>query len=209
MRAQLLVEPAPIASRPLDLVDQPEPEPAAREIRVRIDACAVCRTDLHLVEGDVQPAKLPVIPGHQIVGTVEQTGPDARRFRLGDRVGIGWLRHTCERCENCRRQAENLCPHSEYTGSAADGGFAESCVVDEHYAYPLGQALSAFETAPLLCAGIIGYRALQRAQLPPDGRLGLFGFGSSASLVARLARHRGRRTGRAGLHRAKGQRGDQ
>lgn len=191
MRAQLLVEPAPIASRPLDLVDHPEPQPAAREIRVRIDACAVCRTDLHLVEGDVQSGKLPVIPGHQIVGTVEQTGLDVRRFQLGDRVGVGWLRHTCERCQDCRGHAENLCPHSEYTGSDADGGFAESCVVDENYAYPLGDVLSPFEMAPLLCAGIIGYRALQRAQLPRNGRLGLFGFGSSASLVARLARHRG------------------
>ncbi len=191
MRAQLLVDPGPITSRPLDLVEHPEPEPGTNEIRVRIDACAVCRTDLHLVEGDILPAKVPVIPGHQIVGTVEQTGLDARRFQLGDRVGIGWLRHTCERCEDCRRHNENLCSHSEYTGSDADGGFAESCVVDENYAYPLGAALSPFETAPLLCAGIIGYRALQRAQLPAGGRLGLFGFGSSASLVARLARHRG------------------
>lgn len=191
MRAQLLAETAPIASRPLDLVDHPDPEPGPRDIRIRIDACGVCRTDLHLVEGDIQPGALPVIPGHQIVGTVEQTGLDARRFQLGDRVGVGWLRHTCERCENCRRQAENLCAQSEYTGSHADGGYADSCVVDENYAYPLGDELSAFEMAPLLCAGLIGYRALQRSELPPGGRLGLFGFGSSASLVARLARHRG------------------
>jgi len=115
----------------------------------------------------------------------------ARRFQLGDRVGVAWLRHTCERCADCRRDRENLCPHSRYTGNHADGGYAESCVVDEDYAYPLGDALSAFETAPLLCSGIIGYRALQRAQLSPGGRIGLFGFGSSAALVARLARHRG------------------
>ncbi len=191
MRAQLLVDPGPITSRPLDLVEHPEPEPGTNEIRVRIDACAVCRTDLHLIEGDIEPGALPVIPGHQIVGTVEQTGFQARRFQLGDRVGIAWLRHTCERCEECRRGDENLCPHSEYTGSHADGGYAESCVVDENYAYPLGDSLSAFETAPLLCSGIIGYRALQRAQLSPGGRIGLFGFGSSAALVAQLARHRG------------------
>jgi propanol-preferring alcohol dehydrogenase len=191
MRAQLLTEPAPIGSRPLDLCDHPEPEPAAREIRVRIDACAVCRTDLHLVEGDIQAAKLPVIPGHQIVGTVEQTGLKARRFQLGERVGVAWLRHTCGRCEDCRRGAENLCPYSEYTGHHADGGYADSCVVHEDYAYALSDKRSPFETAPLLCAGIIGYRALQRVELPPGGSLGLFGFGSSASLVARLARHRG------------------
>ena len=191
MRAQILTEQAAVASRPLDFVDHPDPEPTAHEIRVRIEACAVCRTDLHLIEGDIQPAKLPVIPGHQIVGTVEQTGFDARRFQLGDRVGIAWLRHTCERCEDCRRGKENLCRYSEYTGSHADGGYAESCVVDENYAYPMGDALSAFETAPLLCSGIIGYRALERAALPPAGRVGLFGFGSSAALVARLARHRG------------------
>jgi len=167
MRAQLLAEPAPIESRPLDLMDHPDPEPSSREIRVRIEACAVCRTDLHLIEEDIHPAKLPVIPGHQIVGTVEQTGFDACRFQLGDRVGIAWLRRTCGRCEHCERGNENLCASSEYTGSHADGGYAESCVVDENYAYPLDNGLSAFETAPLLCSGIIGYRALQRAQLAP------------------------------------------
>jgi len=191
MRAQLLAEPAPIESRPLDLMDHPDPEPSSGEIRVRIEACAVCRTDLHLIEEDIHPAKLPVIPGHQIVGTVEQTGFDACRFQLGDRVGIAWLRRTCGRCEHCERGNENLCASSEYTGSHADGGYAESCVVDENYAYPLDNGLSAFETAPLLCSGIIGYRALQRAQLAPGECIGLFGFGSSAALVARLARHRG------------------
>jgi len=191
MRAQLLVEPGPIADRPLDLVDHPEPVPEENEIRVCIQACAVCRTDLHLVEGDIEAGKLPLIPGHQIVGTVEQTGLRARRFQLGDRVGIAWLRHTCGRCEACQKGCENLCVQSEYTGSHADGGYAESCVVDESYAYPLTDELGACEVAPLLCAGIIGYRALARAQLPPGGRIGLFGFGSSAALVARLATHRG------------------
>jgi propanol-preferring alcohol dehydrogenase len=191
MRAQLLTEPAPVASRPLELCDCPEPEPEEREIRVRIEACGVCRTDLHLVEGDIAAGKLPVVPGHQIVGTVEQTGLAARQFQLGDRVGVAWLRGTCGRCEACERGDENLCVGSEYTGSHADGGYAESCVVDEAYAYPLDDRLSAFETAPLLCAGIIGYRALERAHVPRAGRVGLFGFGSSASLVARLALHRG------------------
>jgi propanol-preferring alcohol dehydrogenase len=191
MRAQLLVEPGPVAGRPLDLVDHPEPDPAEREIRVRVDACAVCRTDLHLVEGDIEPGKLPLIPGHQIVGTVEQTGLRTRRFQLGDRVGIGWLRRTCERCDACRTGQENLCEQSEYTGSHAHGGYADSCVVDENYAYPLSDALPSCEAAPLLCAGIIGYRALERAELPRGGRIGLFGFGSSAALVARLATHRG------------------
>ncbi|NIM01624.1 MAG: zinc-binding alcohol dehydrogenase family protein [Acidobacteria bacterium] len=175
----------------LDLVDYPEPEPSAREIRVRVEACAVCRTDLHLIEGDIDPGKLPVVPGHMIVGTVEQTGFEARRFQLGDRVGIAWLRHTCGRCDDCRSGAENLCRGSEYTGCHADGGYADSCVVDESYAYALDDAWSALETAPLLCSGIIGYRALQRAALAPGGSVGLFGFGSSAAMVARLARHRG------------------
>lgn len=191
MRAQLLAETGPIGSKPLEFCDHPEPEFGEREIRVRVEACGICRTDLHLIEGDVQPAKLPVIPGHQIVGTVEQTGVSARRFQLGDRVGVAWLRGTCGRCGACERGDENLCPHSEYTGSHADGGYAESCVVDEAYAYALDERLSSFDTAPLLCAGIIGYRALQRTALPGGGSVGLFGFGSSASLVARLARHRG------------------
>jgi propanol-preferring alcohol dehydrogenase len=146
---------------------------------------------LHVVEGDLPAAKLPIIPGHQAVGLVDQVGPGVARFRIGDRVGIAWLRWTCGQCEDCRRGDENLCRNSRYTGWHADGGYADLAVVNEAFAYALPAALSDDEAAPLLCAGIIGYRALRRSEVPAGGRLGLFGFGSSAHVTLQVARHRG------------------
>jgi propanol-preferring alcohol dehydrogenase len=162
---------------------------------VKVEACGICRTDLHLTEGDLQPKRPGVVPGHQAVGTVVDQGTvdqgTGDRFTTGDRVGIAWLRGTCGVCEFCRSGNENLCPRSTYTGWDADGGFAEYAVVPQDYAYALPKDRPAEELAPFLCAGIIGYRSLLRANLPPGGRLGLYGFGSSAHLTAQLATAQG------------------
>jgi propanol-preferring alcohol dehydrogenase len=190
MRAWILERQAPIATAPLKLVERPEPEPGAREVRVRVHVCGLCRTDLHVIEGDLAPQKLPIVPGHQVVGTVDAVGAACTRFRAGDRVGIAWLRHTDGTCEFCRRGDENLCPQSRYTGWHADGGYAEYALVDEDYAYAIPRVFSDDEAAPLLCAGIIGYRALVRSRVPDGGRLGLFGFGSSAHVTMQVALHR-------------------
>jgi propanol-preferring alcohol dehydrogenase len=191
MKAMVLGERGPIDGSPLALSDVPVPEPGEREVRVRVKACGICRTDLHVIEGELPPAKTPLIPGHQVVGTVEACGPGAARFRPGDRVGIAWLRETCGECVYCGAGRENLCESARFTGYHEDGGFAEAAVVREDFAYPLPAAFGDAEAAPLLCAGIIGYRALRRSQLPPGGALGIYGFGSSATIVMQLARHRG------------------
>jgi propanol-preferring alcohol dehydrogenase len=154
---------------------------------VRVTACGVCRTDLHLVEGDLAPKRRGVVPGHEVVGRVDQVGPGAARFEIGDRVGIAWLRHTCGTCRFCRRDDENLCLAPRFTGWDHDGGFAEWAVVDEAYAYRLPEAFDDLHVAPLLCAGIIGLRALRRADVPPGGRLGIYGFGGSAHITAQIA----------------------
>lgn len=187
MRAWAVQRPGPVAQRPLTLDTRPVPEPADDEILVRVDACGLCRTDLHLAEGDLAPRRPGVVPGHQAVGRVIAGGPAVGRFGAGDRVGIAWLRWTCGQCPWCRRGAENLCPGSLYTGWDADGGFAEYAVVPAAYAYALPDAIDDVRAAPLLCAGIIGYRALRRAELPPGGRLGILGFGSSAHITAQIA----------------------
>jgi propanol-preferring alcohol dehydrogenase len=187
----LLRRQAPIPTRPLEAAELPDPEPGPGELLVGVTVCAICRTDLHVVEGDLPPRRLPVVPGHQVVGRVERAGPGCRRFQPGDRVGIAWLRHTCGRCEFCRTGAENLCEASAYTGYHADGGYAERAVVAEAFAYAIPPTFSDLDAAPLLCAGIIGYRALRRSHVPAGGRLGLYGFGSSAHVVLQLARHRG------------------
>ena len=160
-------------------------------MRVRVHACGVCRTDLHLAEGDLAPKAPGVVPGHEVVGTVDELGEGARRFRIGERIGIAWLRHTCGVCRFCANGAENLCVAPGFTGWDADGGFAEYAVVPEGYAYALPAAFSDGEAAPLLCAGIIGYRALRRSALPPGGRLGIYGFGASAHLAAQVALYEG------------------
>lgn len=168
-------------------VERPVPTPAPDEVLVRVLACGVCRTDLHLADGDLDPRAPLRVPGHEVVGEVVSAGDDARRFRPGDRLGIAWLRSTCGVCGFCRTGRENLCLASEYTGWDADGGFAEYAVVREAWAYALPADADPVATAPLLCSGIIGYRALRRAQLPPAGRLGIYGFGASAHLTAQLA----------------------
>lgn len=193
MRAWAVREPGPIAGHPLELVDRPVPEAGSGEVRVRVLACGVCRTDLHLAEGDLPPHRPGTVPGHEVVGEVDALGPGADRFAVGDRIGIAWLRRTCGRCRFCRRGAENLCVAAEFTGWDADGGFAEYAVVPEAYAYQLPPEFDDVSAAPLLCAGIVGYRALRRAELPPGGRLGIYGFGASAHLAAQVAIHSGAR----------------
>ena len=191
MKAMRLRQQASIHGRPLEPADLPAPEPGPGELRVRVRACAICRTDLHVIEGDLPPRRLPLVPGHQVVGIVEALGPECARVRPGDRVGIAWLRYTCGTCVFCRSRQENLCEASRYTGYHEDGGYAELAVAPEAFVYPIPPAFSDLQAAPLLCAGIIGYRALRRSQVPPGGALGLYGFGSSAHVVLQIARHRG------------------
>ncbi|MGH9108976.1 MAG: zinc-dependent alcohol dehydrogenase family protein [Acidimicrobiales bacterium] len=193
MRAWEVALPGPIDGGPLRLVDRPEPEPVGRQVRVRISACGVCRTDLHVAEGDL-PARHPaVVPGHEVVGRVDACGPEATRLALGDRVGVAWLATTCGACRFCRRGAENLCLAATFTGWDHDGGYAEATLVDERYAYRLPDDLPDEQAAPLLCAGIIGYRALRTTGLRPGGRLGIYGFGGSAHLTAQIALAEGAR----------------
>jgi len=191
MRAMLLRGTASIETGPLELVDLPTPEPGPGEIRVRVRTCGVCRTDLHVIEGDLPEQELPIVPGHQVVGTVDAIGEGCEGFAIGDRAGIAWLRSTCGTCAWCRSGQENLCRESRYTGYHENGGYAEHAVVPAAYAYHVPDEFGDLEAAPLLCAGIIGYRALQRSGVPAGGRIALYGFGSSAHVVMQLARHRG------------------
>jgi len=191
VRAIVLRAQAPIERAPLRLEAVARPVPGPGEVLVRVVACGVCRTDLHVVEGDLPLVRSPLVPGHQIIGRVEVTGPGAARFSVGDRVGIAWLRGTCGTCEFCVSGRENLCPSATFTGWHADGGYAEYTVVPEAFAYAIPDAFSDVAAAPLLCAGIIGYRALKRAEVPPGGRLGIYGFGSSAHVTLQIARARG------------------
>jgi propanol-preferring alcohol dehydrogenase len=191
MKAMLLSELAPIERGPLQLVERPTPRPCPSEVRVKVRCCAVCRTDLHVIEGDLPRHTLPIVPGHQVVGVVDQLGANCRRFRLGQRVGIAWLRHTCGTCQFCRAGRENLCEQSRFTGYHGDGGYAEYAVVPEDFAYEIPDAFGDVDATPLLCAGIIGYRALKRCALPAGGTLAIYGFGSSAHVVLQIARHRG------------------
>ena len=187
MRAWVVETPGPMATGPLVAVELPRPEPGPGEVRVRVSACGVCRTDLHLAEGDLAPHRPRTVPGHEVVGVVDACGPGADRFRDGQRVGIAWLRTTCGRCPWCRRGRENLCVAPTFTGWDADGGYAEWAVAPEAYVYELPDTFDDEHAAPLLCAGIVGYRALKRADLPPGGLLGIYGFGASAHLVAQVA----------------------
>jgi alcohol dehydrogenase, propanol-preferring len=187
MHAWVVERPAPVGEGPLRLVERAAPRPGPGEVRLRVDACGVCRTDLHLAEGDLVPRWPRTVPGHEVVGVVDELGPGAGRFVVGDRIGVAWLRGTCGRCRWCRSGRENLCREATFTGWDADGGYAELTVVPEAYAYRLPDGLDDAEAAPLLCAGIVGYRALKRAELPPGGRLGIYGFGASAHVVAQVA----------------------
>ena len=187
----VLEQSGPIESSPLALRDVPVPTPGQREVRIRISCCAICRTDLHIIEGDLAPAKRPIIPGHQIVGIVDQLGPACSHLREGERVGVAWLRHTCGQCRFCTSGRENLCPRSQYTGYHADGGFAEHAIVPEDFAYSIPPRFDDVHASPLLCAGIIGYRALLRSNVRVGETLAIFGFGSSAHIVLQIARRRG------------------
>ena len=188
MHAWQVAHPGPVGTEPLEYVSTPVPQPGRSELLVAVRACGVCRTDLHVAEGDLPVHRERVTPGHEVVGEVVEVGADTEgEFKVGDRVGIAWLRHTCGVCTYCRRGDENLCPKSRYTGWDADGGYAEFATAPATFAHRLPSGYSDSELAPLLCAGIIGYRSLQRAALPAGGRLGLYGFGGSAHITAQVA----------------------
>lgn len=185
----------PAANNPLILVDTAVPQPLPGQIRIRVGVCGVCHTDLQTVEGDLALPRLPIIPGHQIVGVVEKVGGSQTaavgdgRYQIGDRVGVAWLNWACGHCDTCRRGLENLCPEAKFTGLHTHGGYAEYVVVDERFAYPIPEQFSDAQAAPLLCAGVIGYRSLRLSGIQPGQKLGLYGFGASAHLVIQVARH--------------------
>ena len=191
MKACLLRAPAPVSTNPLALSDVAAPRPSEGQVLVRVSACGVCRTDLHVVEGELPPRKSPVIPGHQVVGAIEQLGEGAGRFRIGDRVGIAWLHETDGVCDYCRSGKENLCAAATFTGYTVDGGYAEYAVAPEAFVYPIPESFSDLDAAPLLCAGIIGFRALRLSDVGPGKRLGVYGFGAAAHLLIQVARHWG------------------
>jgi alcohol dehydrogenase, propanol-preferring len=193
MHAWVVDHAAPIDEQPLRRVERDEPSPGPTQVRVRVSCCGVCRTDLHLAEGDLPPKHPHVIPGHEVVGRIDAVGAAAHRFVVGERVGVPWLARTDATCRFCRRGDENLCTGPLFTGWDVDGGYADACLVDEGYAYRLPDSLDDEHAAPLLCAGIIGYRALLAAAVPPGGRLGIYGFGGSAHLTAQVALHQGLR----------------
>lgn len=189
MKASLLRSPAPIETSPLEFADVPAPQPAEGEVLIRVRMCGVCRTDLHVVEGELPPRKSPVIPGHQVVGVVEQCGRAARRFEAGARVGVAWLHHTDGTCEYCKAGAENLCDHPTFTGYTVDGGYAEFITAPEDFVYAIPEGFGDEQAAPLLCAGIIGFRALRLSGIKSGGRLGFYGFGAAAHVAIQVARH--------------------
>lgn len=204
MRAMVVNTPAAIESNPLTLADLEKPAPGPGEILVRVTACGVCRTDLHVAEGDLAPKHPRIVPGHEVVGVVEQTGLGCSRFGPGARVGIAWLRETCGVCAWCRRGRENLCPNARFTGWDHDGGYAEFATVREDFAYAVPPNVPDAEIAPLLCAGIIGYRAIKRAEVRPGATVGLYGFGGSAHLAIQVLKYWGCRVfvmSRGGVHR--------
>jgi len=189
MKACLLHAPAAIETNPLEYADVVMPQPKSGEVLVRVRACGVCRTDLHVIEGELPPRKTPVIPGHQVVGSVEKQGENARRFAIGDRVGVAWLHRTDGTCEFCKANAENLCDNPVFTGYSVDGGYAEYIVAPEDFLYAIPAGFSDEQTAPLLCAGIIGFRSLRLSGIKAGGRLGFYGFGAAAHLAIQVARH--------------------
>lgn len=193
MNAWTVHQPGPIESEPLQRVERRVPTPLANHVRIRVACCGVCRTDLHLAEGDLPPKHSNVTPGHEVVGVVDALGDGATRFAIGDRVGVAWLGGTDGSCRFCRHGAENLCVAPTFTGWDCDGGYADFCLVDEAFAYALPAGIDDEHLAPLLCAGIIGYRALVCAAVPPGGSLGIYGFGGSAHLTAQVALAQGLR----------------
>ena len=191
MKACVLQSPAPIESNPLQFADVATPAPGRDEVLVRVRACGVCRTDLHVIEGELDPCKSPVIPGHQVVGIVEKQGENARRFATGARLGIAWLHRTDGTCEYCKSGAENLCDNPEFTGYSVDGGYAEYIVAPQDFVYAIPDGFPDEQAAPLLCAGIIGFRSLRLSGIARGGRLGFYGFGAAAHVAIQVARHWG------------------
>ena len=191
MLAMSLNEPDLIENNPLKLVDIEPHKLGPREALVRVQACGICHTDLHTVEGELDLPKKPVVPGHQVVGVVEKLGEGATRFKEGDRIGMAWLYSTCGKCSYCQQDKENLCENAQFTGYHTDGGYAQYTVIHEDFAYRIPDRFSAEEAAPLLCAGIIGYRALRLSEIKPGQRLGLYGFGASAHVAIQVAVHWG------------------
>jgi alcohol dehydrogenase, propanol-preferring len=194
MKACLLRSIAPIERNPLELTEAPQPQPGAGQVLVKVNVCGVCRTDLHVIEGELSRQVLPIIPGHQVIGRVEQAGEGVARLKIGDRVGIPWLHQTDGVCEYCREGKENLCENATFTGWLVDGGYAEYIVAQADFVYPIPEAFSDEEAAPLLCAGIIGFRSLRLSGVngpSPGKRLGIYGFGAAAHIAIQVARHWG------------------
>lgn len=191
MKAMVLTRTGDVSGSPLQLRHCGMPSPGPGEVLVKVRVCGVCRTDLHVVEGELPDIRLPLIPGHQAVGTVSRLGPDVKELTVGERVGIAWLQRTCGACVFCLTGRENLCLHAGFTGYQIDGGYAEYAVAPAAFAYPIPEVFSDEEAAPLLCAGIIGYRALRLSGIQPGQRLGLYGFGASAHIAIQIARHWG------------------
>ena len=191
MKAMVLAESGPIEENPLLLSEVPNPKPGPGEILIRVKCCGICHTELHTVEGELADVKCPITPGHQVVGIVEKRGKDASRFSPGERVGAAWLYSACGQCRFCLGGKENLCENARFTGFHVDGGYAEYLRIPEKFAYPIPEIFSDEEAAPLLCAGIIGYRALRLSEIKPGGRLGLYGFGASAHVAIQVARYWG------------------
>jgi len=191
MKAMVLDSPRPVEQGPLSAGDVPVPKPGPGEVLLRVLACGVCHTDLHTVEGDLALPKLPLIPGHQVVGLVERPGSNATRFKQSDRVGVTWFHSSCGTCPRCQGGRENLCASARFTGYHADGGYAEYMVAPEASVFPIPEVFSDAEATPLLCGGVIGYRAMRLSEIKPGGKLGMFGFGNSAHVVIQLAVKRG------------------
>ena len=191
MKAQILQTPKPAEQNPLESADIPVPVPGPDDIRIHVHVCGACRTDLHIAEGELPPKKSPLIPGHQIVGVIDRAGANVKRFTTGDRVGVTWFHSSCGQCDYCKKGLENLCDSAQFTGYDVDGGYAEYTVVPAAYAFPLPEGFPDTQAAPLLCAGVIGYRSLRLSEIRPGERLGLYGFGASAHVTIQVARHLG------------------
>jgi alcohol dehydrogenase, propanol-preferring len=191
MKACILRAPAPIETNPLQYTDVPKPAPGPNQVLVRVNACGVCRTDLHVIEGELAKVKSPITPGHQVVGFIEAAGEGAQRHAIGTRVGIAWLHSTDGTCEYCRAEKENLCDHPTFTGWTVDGGYAEYALAEESFVYPIPEGFDDLKAAPLLCAGIIGFRSLRLSAIERGGKLGLYGFGAAAHVAIQVARHWG------------------
>jgi alcohol dehydrogenase, propanol-preferring len=191
MKAMVLSRTGPVDACPLQILDVPIPQPGPGQVLVKLKVCGICRTDLHVIEGELERPKLPLIPGHQAVGVISRVGSGVTERTVGERVGIAWLQGTCGQCDFCRSGRENLCVAARFTGYQVDGGYAEYAVVPAPFAYPIPAVFTDEEAAPLLCAGIIGYRALRLSGIRPGQRLGLYGFGASAHIAIQIARHWG------------------